>query len=372
MSYLTTNINTNTETNTKYIMCHTDPNNDIDDEIAFGYLVRSLLKHTRQCNIYMLVSVKTKNVNRLLDFGVKPFTGYNLNPEFNFENKLPLNGNTLTIVFHDGTTFIPDNYFPDYVLSIAPCLDSVIRESNLVNLRGFSHQGLPGSWVAFNDVGSKNIVQYMIDKNIPYKITTPVESFDTLFGMATFNAYGIPDNVWGQISQDAFKQIVGRMPPTVPVNILPLAESLVNIPYAESIGKPGSNSRLVLKIRSLFTGTIKQISQEQRDLVFRACCDYVDNLIESARIRGSIINPINHYEQTIQSVFEMTIALAEMNMPYLHESEKRLIYSTDGNLFEQYPEAFTNFKIMGIYTPAYDLVAVDKLCILLLEDGVVY
>jgi hypothetical protein len=374
MSYFTNNINnTTTGLETIYLLVHTDPHNDVDDEIAFGYLVRNILNHMSTHDVYMMVSVKTKNIDRLLKLGVEPFTGHELSSEFNYNNRIHVNNpnnNTLTIIFHDGTTFIPANYFPNYILSIAPGLDKIITESNLVNLRGFSHQGLPDSWNGFNDIDSKTIIEYMMSKNVPYEITTPFESFNTLFGRTTFDTYEIPECVWEPISHDAFKMIIGRMPPTVPVNVLPMAESLVNMRYAESLGKPGTNSRLVLKIRSLFNGTIIEVSQQLCKSINSACVRYVNDIINASIAGKSSISPIKHYDETVHSLFEMTVALAEMGMPCLDESGSRLIYSSDGNLAEQYPEAFMNFNKIGIYTPAYDLIAADKLYNLLTHDGV--
>lgn len=357
-----------------YLMAHFDPGNDVDDETAFGHLVRKLLKHPPKYDVYMLVSVKTKNVDRLLKIGMKPYTGLDLNPDFNFENKIHLNNstkNTLTIVFHDGTTFIPSNYFPHYVLSTAPGLDNVIKESNLVNLCGFSHQGLlPHSSNGFNDIGSENMIRCMIKKNVPHAFTTPFESFKTLFGSWIFELYEIPEDIWDLIAQDAFKMIIGRMSPGVPVNVLPMAETLVNKRYAETLGKPATNYRLALAIRELFTGPIMKVPTELCEHIHQVCVAYVDNLIHSAMTQGSTVNPIKHYDETVQSLFEMTIALAEMGMPCLDESGTRLVYSSDGNLAEKYPEAFVAFKKIGIFTPAYDLIAADKFIRLLEEAGV--
>jgi len=367
---------TNTNTNTiVYLLMHTDPGNDVDDEVSFGYTVRHLLK-CLNCSAYMVVSVKTKNVARLLEIGMKPFTGIDISPEFNFENKIPLsNGNTLTILFHDGTTFVPDTYYPNYILSISPGLDNVIKECNLVNLRGFSHQGLadttrrPDNWNGFNDNCSKTMIECMMNLGVCYKVTTPFESFNTLFGKDTFKFYGIPEEIHNQIEQDAFKMIIGRMPPTVPAFILHMAETLVNILLAEELGKPGTNSRLVLGIRSKFTGTVQEISSDLREWIKRACVVYVDNLIEAAASAGSTTSPIKQYDQTVASLFELTIALAEMGMPYLDESGIRLIYSSDGNIAEKYPEAFDQFKKIGVFTPAYDLITAVKLIDLLEKDN---
>jgi len=354
-----------------HFLIHTDPGNDIDDEIACGFFIRYLLTCINvgkflDFDFHITFSVKTKNIERLVEYGINPFTGLNIsNPEFNVKNRLVLDNTNIIIQFHDGTVFLPPDYAPEYIVCIAPGLDNVITESNLDSVHGFSHQGLPGNWNGFNDVGSKNIVSSIMSKGIPYSVTTPFESFETLFGTDTFQKYNIPESLWDQIAQDAFKMIMGRMPPTVPVNVLPMAESLVNVSYAESIGKPGTNSRLALAIRAKYTGPIEEISQDLREWIHRACVVYVDNLISSAHEQGATVSPIKYYEQTIESIFEMTIALAEMGMPYLDESGIRLNYSSDGNLVEKYPEAFEKFKKIGIFTPAYDLIAIEKLCSLL-------
>ena len=72
----------------------------------------------------------------------KKLFGLNLNPTVNYENVVQLNGtsNKLTIVFHDKTNFFPKDYFPNYILSLAPGLDNIIRKSSCVNLNGLSHK----------------------------------------------------------------------------------------------------------------------------------------------------------------------------------------------------------------------------------------
>jgi len=355
---------------TTHVLCHTDPGNDIDDEMAIGDMVRYFLTHSPKTNIHLTISVKTKNVDRLLAYGIKPFTGLDLCPDFNYDNIIPLDfPKILTVTFKDGTVMLPSTYKPHYILSIAPCLDSVITDANLVNLRGFSHQGLPGRWNGFNDNGSIKMITSMLSKGVHHMITTPFESFENPFCLSTFVKYNIPESVWEQIARDAFKMIIGRMPPTVPVSVLPMAESLVNIPYAESLGKPGTNSRLAIEIRSRFTGTPKEISPALRASIYKACINYVDSLIEAAKPEG-VSSPIKHYDQTITSVYTMTIALAEIGMPSLDNSGTRLIYSSDGDLADKYPEAFEEFKKIGIYTPPYDFDAVKKFYTLLHVDGV--
>jgi hypothetical protein len=349
---------------------HTDPGNDIDDETSCGNLLRDIFNRIPKCNMHIVFSVKTKNVARLLEYGIKPYTGIDLNPTFNFENVIPVgsSGNTVTIVFHDGTTFVPVDYYPHYILSISPGLDSVIKESNLVNLRGFSHQGLPGTWNGFNDNGSQGIISHMIDKHVPYFVTTPFESFETLFGNDTFMKYNIPECLHDRIAREAMTMICGRMSPRLPPNVLNFAEGLVNMPLAETLGKPGTNCRLALAIRAKFTGPFVEISDEFNRWIHQACVVYVDTIIESAKSQGATVCPIKQYHETIQSLYEMSVALAEMGMPIFDESGVRLLYSTDGNIPEMFPDAFEKFKEIGIYTPAYDLLAGLKFISLLDTD----
>ena len=351
------------------ILGHCDPINDIDDEMAAGDLVRFFIENPVNYNIRLTFSVKTNRVDRLLDYGIKPFTGLDLDPNVTTTIQLET-GYTLSITFRDGTVMVPPDYAPHYILCIAPGLDSILTEANLVNLRGFSHQGLPGSWKGFNDNGSVVIISAMMNKGVPHAITTPFESFAKLFSVELFEEYKIPQSVWDQIARDAFKMIMGRMPSTVPASVLPMAETLVNIPYAESIGKPATNGRLALAIRSKYRGVVRAISAEYRQLIHSACVAYVDNL-DKAAAAHDVASPVKYRDQTIESLNEMTIALAEMGMPSLDESGTRLIYSSDGDLAAKYPEAFEEFKKIGIFTPAYDMVAARKLCSLLKADRVV-
>jgi hypothetical protein len=342
-----------------------DPGNDIDDEIAGGYLTREFM-NIANIDTELIFSIKTEQYDRLINLGITPFCNLNPIPKVgNINNYLTASGRTLTISFHNGTTFLPTEYKPDYILSIAPGLDSVITEANLVNILGFSHQGMPDTKMGFNDIGSVKIIDHIMTKGIKLIFTTPNESFNTLFGHDTFTKFNIPVQLWDTIARDAFKMIIGRMPPTVPIFVLPMAESLVNMSHAASINKPGTNSRLALAIRSKFTKTPKEITPDEEFKIVTACTEYAD-AINSAG--DGINNPIKHYKQTIDSLVEMTSALAEMGMPYL--KGERLIYSSDGNLASTYPEAFEEFKSIGIFTPAYDLIAAYKLCELFQEDGV--
>lgn len=360
------------ESTTINLLIHTDPGNDIDDEVACGHLLREIINRIKKNNIHLMFSVKTKNVERLLEYGIKPYTNIDLNPTFNFENIIPINSkNTITIVFHDGTSFVPIDYFPHYILSIAPGLDYVIKESNFLNLYGFSHQGLPDTWNGFNDNGSKNIISYMIKMNIPHMITTPFESFKTLFCKETFEKYNIPECLYDRIASEAMNMICGRMSPDLPLNIINFAEGLVNIPFAEKLGKPGTNSRLALTIRSKFNGPLVEIRPEMYEWIHRACVVYVQNIIKSAKNQGATKCPIRQYYETIESLYAMSIALYEMGMPILDESGIRLLYSADGNISSMFPEAFEKFKEIGIYTPAYDLLACLKFISLLETNNII-
>ena len=363
----------NTTEGTIRILIHTDPGNDIDDEIACGHFIRAILrKQYPTFNIIVVFSVKTKNVQRLLDYGIKPYTGLDLNPEFHVKSVISMNCDfTLTVVFHDGTTFLPEDFRPDYILNISPGLNNVVKPCNLEELKGLSHQGLPDGWNGFNDNGGKETIQAIIASGIPTSITTPFESFNTLFGKVTFEMFGVPSCMHDKIAEEAFKMITGRMSPLNPPNILSFAEGLVNISYAETIGKPGTNCRLVLSIREKYTEPIQAISQDMDLWIRQMCKVYVDNIRESALTQGSQVDPIKHYDQTIDYVYQMTKALYEMGMPCFDKSGVRLRYNTDGDASEEHPEAFEAFKAIGLFTPAYDLLAVLKLIDMLHGAGIV-
>jgi hypothetical protein len=356
------------------ILIHTDPGNDIDDEIACGHILRAIMSmRPRTFNIVIVYSVKTKNVQRLLDLGIKPYIGDrdNINPNFHIKSDICLPPVIISIVFHDGTTFLPEEFCPHFILNISPGLNSVVKDCNLVDLKGISHQGLPNGWNAFNDNDGKETVQKIIASGIPTAITTPFESFDTLFGSITFENYNIPSCMHDKIAKEAFNMITGRMSPYNTPNILGFAESLVNIRYAETIGKPGTNCRLVLAIKSKYTGPIQDISPETDDWIRQMSKVYVDNIRESALEQGSSVDPIKHYEETINYVYEMTKILYEMNMPCFDESGIRLRYNTDGDATETHPEAFEAFKMIGLFTPAYDLLAAQKLIDMLKSEGII-
>jgi len=358
------------------VLMHSDAGADIDDEIGIADFIREVITNIKSgkfqnydFNITVSIRTKEPGVIRLLKYGIEPYTGIVLDPTFNVINIIHINESIITIKFHDGTQFIPPNDTPDYVVCISPGLDNVITDSNLVKLRGFSHQGIPGTWTGFNDTNSKNMVSSIIDKGIPYVITTPFESFETLFGIETFEKNNIPESVHNPIAMGAFNMITSRMSHELSLGAIMHAESLVNIRYAESIGKPGTNSRLVKAIRSKYTSPLEEISEEEQHWIRAASIAYIDNIIESARIQKSTVNPIKHYDETIECVYNLTFALAEMGMPYKDDSGTRLNYSTDAGIpAEKNPVAFEKFKKIGIYTPAYDLIATKKLGVMINND----
>lgn len=357
---------------TIYILVHTDPGNDIDDEVACGHLIRAILmKQYPTYNIHVTFSVKTKNVQRLIDFGLKPYTGYDFNSSFNVDNVLPINCDfTLTVVFHDGTTFLSDSYKPDYFLNISPGADNIIKITNLDNLKGLSHQGLPDSGNAFNDYQGE-IGKEIIAIGIPTAITTPFEAFDNLFGHDIFQKYHVPEIIHNQIAREAANMITGRLPKTCPKSVLNFAEGLINIRLAESLGKPGTNCRLALTIRAKYTGSIQEVSDDMDDWIMQASKVYLDGIRESAFSQGATEDPIKCYDETLGYLHQMTKALYEMNMPCFDESGICLRVSSDGDFAEIHSEAFETFKEIGIFTPAYDLIAAVKLIDMLQAANIV-
>ena len=342
---------------------HTDAGVEIDDEIAIGYILRWLINSQSNVNIQMLISVKTgqEGVNRLIKYGVTPFTSIILNPIWDFPNIIPITGTnkTITIIFHDGLTFVPNDYNMHYIASISPGLDNVLKLCNLYELCGFTHQGLLGEpgWYGFNESGSVEVLKHLKNIGKPYKVAKPLDCFHNfLFSNELFKQYDIPESLWNIIAGDAFKNIIGRMPPTVPDHVKPHFATLVNLTLANKYYKPGTNKRLVDSIREKYTGPIACIDDITQLKIMNACIQYVDSF------------PNEDREGTLQGVYELTFKLAEMNMPFLHNS-KRLIYSTDGNLSEIYSDAFSQFCTIGIFTPAYDLKAIDNLKELITENN---
>ena len=350
------------------IFLHTDAGAEIDDEIGIGWFLNWLINRHSKVNIHLVISVKTgvTGIKRLIDFGLTPFTNVNLNPTWGFENVIPIVGtnNTITLVFHDGITFVPDNYRMHYIGSISPGLDNVIKSCNLSELIGFSHQGLLGDpgWYGFNESGGTEMLRVLKNSGLPFKVAKPLDCFrDFLFSRELFEYYGIPECLWKIIAGDAFKNIIGRMPPTVPDHVKPLFATLVNLELADKYGKPGTNKRLADAIRGRYTGTIMHIDDATHINIMTASIAYVDSF------------PNEDRDGTIKSVYDLTFELAEMGMPFLHNTTEgyRLIYSSDGNLAEIYSEAFERFYMLGIFTPAYDLKALCNLKDLLIEHNAV-
>jgi hypothetical protein len=347
------------------ILVHCDAGADIDDEIAIGFLIRDLETRFPLYDILIIISVKTREpgVERIIRFGGEftPFLS-GLNQTFGFENVKHLEGGKImTIIFHDGTTFLSADFSPHFILNIAPGLDNIIKKENLNLLLGVSHQGLPHTGNGFNDTNSRNIIGEIIGKGIPMFVTTPFESFDNLFGVKTFKKYGVPPGLHDLIAAEAYKMILGRLSPLLPPNILNFAEGLVNIRLAESLGKPGTNCRLVFAIRQKYTGPTLEVTLDIKQLIEKACDDYLNAITGFALSKGSTTNPITCLEETRGYLIEMTQMLYEMGMPCFDETSTRLRYSSDSDPVLTSPEAFKKFKDIGFFTPAYDLLAAEKL-----------
>lgn len=349
------------------IFIHTDAGAEIDDEIALGYFLFWLINCQSNIDIHVLVSVKTgtSGVKRLIDYGFLPIAGVSINSEWNFQNVINIVGTekTITLVFHDGTTFVPDNYRMNYIGSISPGLDSVLKPCNLTGLRGFSHQGLLGDpgWYGFNETGTVQILKSLKESMLPRKVAKPLNCFrEFLFSRELLAEHSIPQSLFPVIAADAFKNIIGRFPPTVPDHIKHLFATLVNLKLADKYNKPGTNKRLADMIRTMFPGPVILIDEATKHKIMSASISYVDMF------------PNEDREGTIQSVYDLTLELAEMGMPYLHYNDDgsyRLIYSSDGNLAELYHKEFEVFVGYGIATPGYDLKAMINLKDLLLEQN---
>jgi len=359
------------------IVVNTDPGRDVDDEVAVGWLLKQVITKCKNYNVHLIIVVKTGQVgiDRLLQIGVKPYTGLDLKTtEINTINIE--SGATHTIEFLDGTKDLSNDrkqlslhVQPDYLLSIAQGLNDVVTPENLENLKGVFHQGLL-SGHAFNDTNSKEILTYIQElKHVDIILTTPNESFENLFGTKVFESFQIPEKLQQYIIFDAINMLLKRMAPTLPIGVIRHAEGLVNIRYAERINKPGTNARIVEQIRSNYSGPIHDISLEMRKLIHIICVEYIDSIIQAGVAQGEQ-DIIKHREETIEYVYDLTYALVEMGLPALNEDNTRLLYSTDGDIVEKYPDVFEIIKKIGFFTPAYDLVAAQKLVIVLQELGI--
>jgi hypothetical protein len=360
------------------IVVNTDPGRDVDDEVAVGWLLKQVITKCKKYNVHLIIVVKTgqAGIDRLLQIGVKPYTGLDLKTtEINTINIE--SGATHTIEFLDGTKDLSNDrkqlsldVQPNYLLSIAQGLNDVVTPENLENLKGVFHQGLL-SGHAFNDTNSKEILTYIQEelKHVDIILTTPNESFENLFGTKVFESFQIPEKLQQYIIFDAINMLLKRMAPTLPIGVIRHAEGLVNIRYAETINKPGTNARIVKQIRSNYSGSNHDISLEMRKLIHTICVKYVDSIIQAGVAQGEQ-DIIKHREETIEYVYDLTYALVEMGLPALNEDNTRLLYSTDGDIVEKYPDVFEIIKKIGFFTPAYDLVAAQKLVVVLQDHGI--
>jgi hypothetical protein len=358
------------------ILIVTDPGRDIDDEAAIYVFIERLLEKCTKCNIHVIIVVKTgqDGLGRLLEFSMTPTGLGDLKMGTNIIKMA--SGVVHTIEILDGTKNLSDERTqlnplikPNLIISIAPGLDDVVTSENLEKCVAISHQGLlTGN--ALNDTKSMVMLEYIMQelKHINIILTTPKESFERLFSKLMFEKYKFPEILRKQIVYDTGNTLLGRMNcELLKLFVLAHAEGLINITYAEKINKPGTNARLIEMIRALYSGQIHNISPEEKELVRKLCIKYINTIIERGACEGRH-DLIKQYTETIESLYTLTCRLLEMGLPALAPDKSRLLYSTDENIVN--PEVFKLLQELGIFTPAYDLIAVEKAIELLQELGI--
>ena len=269
-----------------------------------------------------------------------------------------LNSN-INIIFHNKSTILPEDYNPDYILSIAPDLDFIIQESACVNLKGFSHFGFSGKWNKFYDPQS-TIIEYTLRKKIPYIMTTPTYSFENVYSEKTLIEINkVSTEIYEHIARESFKMITSQLYPLEHIDILE---------FTKNFSKPNIKLQTIKHIMSKYEGPIYELDSIMHDWIYQMCVVYINNIEETLQHQGDTEFLFTNQEETINYFYQMTVCLYKMGMPCLDKNQIRLQYDTDEDPSEEYPEAFEKFKEIGLFIISNDLTATFNLVDLLGAD----
>ena len=382
------------------IMIWTDPGADIDDEIALWYLVTQEIITPENTVIFIGGKGKKKELTKWSNDYCPDLLQYHIFGE---------------------NDYIPP-VFPTDLIIIAPGIDRLKDKLRLDNLKKVSFQGsLPiaqslasnsnynflveDDTVAFNDSGSLETIKRISENpQIVFKCVTTKECNQILpFSEDNFKRYNFPENIRESVKQTVFKNMLGRMHPKHPYKHF--AEGLINPDikganyhlvkrvYTTMKDKMGDNTgppNASKELKDAVDGYIGELSAAALDAKAAAEAAAEDALAAEAAFKLKPDNDkarVDAVSARAAAEFAAKAAsklkeprsstrdyLLEMcqwiqyiiNEPPL-DNDKKLINSgleedekKKVKLHEVYSVGYENFKKVGIFTPAFDLLTVMR------------
>ena len=329
----------------------TDPGADIDDEVALWYLLK------RKVNQSIVIFVGGKGSLEAWD----EFSA-SLGQWRKAENVLEF-ANQCTSKTIPPERRIPKGMRirPKNIIVIAPGIDNCLDYFDLSALKRVWYQGnlrstnghdyitaaqvekeVDDSTSAFNDRGSEMFFNALPSQCV-VNATTSRECYQpqNLFSERLMQDFQLPDVVRETVRQTVFKNLVGRMHPKHPYNSF--AEGLIN-PKIK-----GGNYHLARQIFQLSGKVYPSVSDQLKN----ACKVYVDSL------------PTDRGEESTQFLIQISSWITAIIGREPLTSHGQLITSTCEDLsakrlHEEFPCGYREFILTGIYSPAFDLLAMKK------------
>jgi hypothetical protein len=163
------------------------------------------------------------------------------------------------------------------------------------------------------------------------------------------------------IRRESFKIITCQLSPVIPFNILQ---------FTKNLGRPKNKCKLIKELRSKYDEPIQELIPEMDKWIHQTCVVYVNKIMETSYSSDSTEDLFTNFHEIVDEIYQMTVALYEMGLPCLDDSEIRLRYTSDDDPCEVYPSAYEKFKKFGSYTLTDDLVTSIKLVELLDADSI--
>ena len=392
------------------IVVNTDPGNDVDDDVACGWLLRCLLrlydgKHAENSSqstssvvsesllprfhlifvvqtYHSVCSLTNKTGASRLEDALVAFVGSNvLSMLMSKERKSAKNKNAPIVDILPPILLSYDLCGKiDLILNIAPNLDHIITKKHLSVVRILSHQGgyskEDRGGAAFNEKNSCESLSFALANcGTRYIVTGATECMNHYrFSEGLFDKYEVPQSLRDLCMLEAFKMAVGRMNP-VGNTAARFAQGLL-VPGHQ--GKPGSNFILAneLKKSALDNGfELLSLSHNDEKLLHLAVDWYVSTLEKSIKAYNiennesygfcpEVLNP-----STKVNLLECERVLLQLGIPVVvRTNDAAMLICTDSADFEHISNEFhfmgASFqKVKNILplTAAYDLIAAARL-----------
>ncbi len=382
------------------IMIWTDPGADIDDEIALWYLVTQEIITPKNTVIFIGGKGKKKELIKWSKDYCPDLLQYHI-----FGEK----------------DYIPP-VFPTDLIIIAPGIDRLKDKLHLDNLKKVSFQGslreaqslarnsnynflVEDDTVAFNDSGSLETIKRISENpQIVFKCVTTKECNQILpFSEYNFNRYNFPENIRESVKQTVFKNMLGRMHPKHPYKHF--AEGLINPDIkganyhlvkrvyttmkdkmGDNTGPPNASENLKYAVDS-YIGELSAAAKAAKTAAEAAAEDAraaedafklkPDNdkaRVDAVSARAAAefaAKAASKLKEPRSSTRDYLLEMCQwiqyiINKPPLDNDEKLINSGLEEDekkkvkLHEVYSVGYENFKKVGIFTPAFDLLTVMR------------